>query len=66
MSNTVIQARIITSRETPEAICLQHPRHPLKFLHLPKSQVEQFWPVAGKRGFYDIEIPNWLAEKHDL
>lgn len=64
--SVLFQARVLTSRETPEAIQISHPKKPLKVLFLPKSEVRDISPVAGKRGFYDIEIPDWLAEKHDL
>lgn len=63
---TTIRTRVWKHRETPEAIQISHPKKPLKVLFIPKSEIRDISPVAGERGFYDIEIPDWLAEKHDL
>ena len=64
--SVLFQARVLKSRETPEAIQISHPKKPLKVLFLPKSEIRDITPVPNKRGFFDIEIPDWLAEKHDL
>ncbi|MEE9923752.1 MAG: hypothetical protein PBV01_10370 [Brucella anthropi] len=64
--SVLFQARVLKGRETPEAIQISHPKKPLKVLFLPKSEIRDISPIEGKKGFFDIEIPDWLAEKHDL
>ncbi|MEL4071719.1 hypothetical protein WKW50_16360 [Ochrobactrum sp. GPK 3] len=64
--SVLIQARVLKSRETAEAIQISHPKKPLKVLFLPKSELRDMSPAKDRKGFFDIEIPDWLAEKHDL
>lgn len=64
MSTTTIRTKLLPSRETPEAIYIQHTRDKLKFLFLPKSEIISQRKV--EKLTWDIEIPDWLAEKHRL
>ena len=62
--STTIRTQILPSRETPEAIYIAHPRNKLKFLFLPKGEIISQRKV--EKLIWDIEIPDWLAEKHRL
>lgn len=63
---TILRTRVWKHRETPEAICISHPNKPLKTLFLPKSEIRDMDEDGLKKGYADITIPDWLAEKHDL
>lgn len=62
--STTIRTQVLPSRETPEAIYIARPKNKLKFLFLPKSEVISQRKVSNIT--WDIEIPDWLAEKHQL
>ena len=63
---TTLELRVLKSRETSEAIYVNHPRKILKFLFLPKSEITQNDP-SKKGGLWRvITIPDWLADEHDL
>lgn len=57
--------RVLSSRETPEAIYVNHPDKLTKFFYLPKSKIS-YEPAPDGKGWHNVVVPDWLAEEHGL
>lgn len=66
MPNVIFEAFEMVSKATREARLIQHPKNKLKLFWLPISETVSRKPVKDKPNYYHYEIPEWLADKHDL
>lgn len=66
LANITLELKVLPSRETDQAIYVNHPKNTLKFFYLPKSEISK--NVASPKGklWCDVTMPEWLAEEHNL
>lgn len=66
MAQVTLELKVLASRETDQAIYVNHPKNILKFLFLPKSEITGNVKSSKGGSRRDITIPEWLAEEHNL
>lgn len=59
----VIGMKFLRSRETKEAVYASEVGDGLRWVFLPKSQIEY---VRGDDGIYTVTMPRWLAKEKKL
>ena len=64
--SVTLDLKVLASRETPEAIYINHPKNILKFLFLPKSEISKI-AASSKGGVWrEVTMSEWIAEEKNL
>ena len=66
VAKVTLDLKVLASRETPEAIYINHPKNILKFLFLPKSEISKI-ATSSKGGVWrEVTMSEWIAEEKNL
>ena len=66
VAKVTLDLKVLASRETPEAIYINHPKNILKFLFLPKSEISTI-ATSSKGGVWrEVTMSEWIAEEKNL
>ena len=66
VAKVTLDLKVLASRETPEAIYINHPKNVLKFLFLPKSEISKIVPSSKGGVWREVTMSEWIAEDKNL
>lgn len=65
MSTVIFDTIRRQANDTPTSYCVCHPENRMKVIHLPKSETD-IRKIDHHPGWWEVTIPQWLADEHDI